>query len=113
MKAGQISKAFQARDADYMVQLVEALPAGTPDFASKRDEVLRAWRETQQRASARQKATALQAAIAGGRGLREAARRAGPGARAERALQPRATTCPASAAKAPSRSPPSCSIPAR
>jgi len=73
MQAGQISKSFQARDADYLVQLVEILPAGTPDFTGKRDEVLRAWREAQQRAIAHQKATALKTATDAGRGLREAA----------------------------------------
>ena len=73
IKAGTISKVFQARDADYLVQLLEILPAGTADFASKRDEVLRAWREAEQRGIARQKATALKTAIDSGRGLREAA----------------------------------------
>jgi peptidyl-prolyl cis-trans isomerase D len=73
MEAGQISKAFQARDADYLVQLVEILPAGRADFAGKREEVLRAWREAEQRSAARQKAAALKAAVDSGRSLREAA----------------------------------------
>lgn len=73
MEAGQISKAFQARDADYLVQLVEILPAGNADFAGKREEVLRAWREAEQRSAARQKAAALKSAIDSGRSLREAA----------------------------------------
>ncbi len=73
MTAGQISKTFQARDADYLVQLVELLPAGTADFAGKREDVLRAWREAEQRSGARQKAAALKTAIDSGRSLREAA----------------------------------------
>ncbi len=73
MKAGTVSKVFQARDADYLVQLLEVLPAGAADFASKRDEVLRAWRETEQRGLARQQAAALKTAIDSGRGLRDAA----------------------------------------
>ena len=77
MEAGQISKAFQARDADYLVQVLEVLPAGSGDFAGQREAILRAWREDQQRQIARQKVTALKSAIDSGRSLRDAATQLG------------------------------------
>jgi len=77
LKAGQISRAFQARDADYLVQLLELLPAGVGDFAGRREEVLRVWREDRQRQVARQQATALKTAIDSGRSLRDAAAQLG------------------------------------
>ena len=77
MKPGEITKSFAARDADYLVQLMEVLPAGPSDFDTERDKVTRDWRESQQRAVARQKAAALRAAIDAGASLDAAAKELG------------------------------------
>jgi peptidyl-prolyl cis-trans isomerase D len=74
LEAGEVTRRFSARDADYMIQLDEKIPASSGDFDTLRDRLLAAWREDQQRTQAREKAEALLAAIQSGRSLAEVAK---------------------------------------
>jgi len=73
MTAGDVSRRFSARDADYIVQLLEVLPEGPGDFEAMRDAVKRDWIEDQQRSAARAKAEELHALLSQGESLRKAA----------------------------------------
>ena len=73
MAAGDISRRFSARDADYLLQLVEVIPAGPGDFEGQKDRILRDWTEEQQRTAARIKAEELHALLGQGESLRKAA----------------------------------------
>ena len=73
MEPGQVSRRFSARDADYIVQLLEVLPPDPGDLETLRDRLLRDWRERRQRAAAKSKAEALHQEIKGGRTLPAAA----------------------------------------
>lgn len=59
MEPGDVSRRFSGREADYIVQLLETIPAGPQDFAAVRDRVLADWQQAEKKRRAREAAQAL------------------------------------------------------
>ena len=73
LKNGEVSRRFQAQDADYIVQLIEKLPARPMALADARDQVLRSWQRAEKKRIAREKVESLKLLVSGGADLKAAA----------------------------------------
>ncbi|MDP7020727.1 MAG: peptidylprolyl isomerase [Candidatus Krumholzibacteria bacterium] len=73
MEEGEVSRRFRARDADFVIQLLEVLPEQTSSLEDSRARVLRAWEDDQKKSRARSRVEKIAGMIEDGSKLKLAA----------------------------------------